>query len=175
MHARHCDEEDVDDVREPHRGPLPPLARGEARRSAGTSAGSPGETQTQVRALPLAGRLRRWTRKAMCSPWPRSASLNGRERRIRLSPVFFLGQKSASVRVPVRLSPTRLRDKDGRKTALARFDDAYPVDSASATFTPQRPPPYHKEGTDVFPGRIFSCGASSKGGWRQCLLRSKNA
>lgn len=89
--------------------------------------------------------------------------------------VFFLGQKSTSVRVPVRLSPTRLRDKDGRKTALARFDDAYPVDSASATFTPQRPPPYHKEGTDVFPGRIFSCGASSKGGWRQCLLRSKNA
>lgn len=166
----------------PSRFLSPGARRGRAvpkRRSAGTSAGSLRETHTQARR-----RLRTsacWPRpppvavadaKGPCSSWLRSASLNGRpqERRIRLSSpaaVFFLGQKSASDRVPVRLSPTRLRDKAPTRTtvtaeaALPRFDAAYPVVSASATFTPQRPP-YHKEWTDLFPGRIFSSVALSK-------------
>ncbi|KAL3207594.1 hypothetical protein MRX96_010075 [Rhipicephalus microplus] len=117
------------------------------------------------RALPLVGCLRALgRRKAVLLlatfrvvEWAPS----GEKNKQLVVAVFFLGQKSASVRVPVRLSPTRPRDKAPTRTAaaLSRFDGAYPVVSASATFTPRRSPYYKEEGSDLSTGHIFSSAA----------------
>lgn len=175
-HPVHCEEITMFESRPWQRCPEATLDTRQA-----LPAGSSHETRAQVWGCRTCKRARTsacWL-AAACGRWRRKAVLllatfrvvewapPGEKNKQLVVAVFFLGQKSASVRVPVRLSPTRPRDKAPTRTAaaLSRFDGAYPVVSASATFTPRRSPYHKEEGSDLSTGHIFSSAAKEGYPW----------